>query len=267
MKHAHGTLHGIMTSVAMAMLAVVSPSCDGIFNGIYDEAPEEEKATMAGQLYVDASDWGEWHYIDLKAVGEAVAADPSFDPSSLWQSAAIPLEPTDAAGTENPYTGIYTYWYDVFGEGIGRNEFRDFYHTAAQPEPDDWTFAVHRNNVRTNGGAVARTEFRSFDELPADARELRTLEFVADEWNEKDVWSIQERMLLGLIGNQGIEINNVLSSWLTIDIPPMPPAFTHDGRVFILRLADGSLAALRLVDYQSATGTKCCLTIDYRYPL
>lgn len=74
-------------------------------------------------------------------------------------------------------------------------------------------------------------------------------------------------MLLGLIGNQGIDINSTLSSWLTIDIPPMPPAFTLDSRVYILRLDDGSLAALQLENYQSNTGTKCCLTIKYRYPL
>lgn len=121
--------------------------------------------------------------------------------------------------------------------------------------------------VRTNGGAVARTEFTDMEQLPSSRDFYEALEYTPDEWNEQDVWIIQDRMLSGLIGNQGIEINNVLSSWLRIDIPPMPPAFTPDTRVFVLRLRDGSYAALQLVDYQSQTGVKCCLTLKYKYPL
>lgn len=255
-----------ITFAVMAILMTGLSSCDGIFGGIYDEPPVENCETAAGQLYVDASKWGYWHYIDLKAVSREVLADPSFNPSSLWSHYAVPLEET--AGTAGEHApGIYTYWYDVFGQGISKNEYRDFYPTEPQPAPEEWTIAVHRNNVRTNGGAVARTGYHSFDELPEGTRWLDGLEFVPDEWNEKDVWTIQDRMLLGLIGNQGIEINSLLSSWLRIEIPPMPPAFTHGNDIFILRLADGSAAALQLEDYQSATGTKCCLTINYRYPL
>lgn len=259
----HPALLSLMSLTAAVLFGL--PSCSGIFSGVYDDPPEEERPTVAGQLYVDASSWTLWHYIDLRAVSDSVSASPSFNPSSLWRHFDIPLDPADTSG--DPAAGIYTYWYDVFGSGIARNEFREFYPTSPQPEPEDWTLAVHRNNVRTNRGAVALTAFRSFDELPSDPRDLGSLEFVADEWNEKDVWTIQDRMLLGLIGNQGITLNTCLSSWLTVDIPPMPPAFTLNGNVFILRLADGSMAALQLADYQSPTGTKCCLTINYRYPL
>lgn len=74
-------------------------------------------------------------------------------------------------------------------------------------------------------------------------------------------------MLLGIIGNQGTYINPVLSSWLLVDIPPMPPAFTLCSNVFIIRLPDDTFGALQLENYQSTEGTKCCLTINYRYPL
>lgn len=250
----------------MAILFGLS-SCSGIFENVYDNPPEEKTVTMVGQIYVNASDWSAWHYIDLQEVNEATAADPTFNPSSLWKHFEIPLENTGNALSDSNPPGIYTYWYDVFGEGISKNEYRDFYPTAAQQEPENWSIAVHRNNVRTNGGEVARTEYHSLDQLPDGTAWTETLKFVRDEWNQKDVWTIQDRMLLGLIGNQGIEINSCLSSWLEIAIPPMPPAFTHSDNVFVLRLADGSLAALQLENYQSATGTKCCLTINYMYPL
>lgn len=72
-------------------------------------------------------------------------------------------------------------------------------------------------------------------------------------------------MLNGLIGNQGIEINPVLSSWLTVSIPPIPPVFTLNNHVFIVRFSDGTHAALQLENYLSATGTKCCLAINIRF--
>lgn len=257
-------LPNITRLFAAVCATTVLTACNGLFDGVYDEP--EDKVTVAGQLYIDASSWLDWYYIDLNAVAEAVKADPAYNPSEAWVRSHIPTQQWDEApaGTK---TGIYTYWYDVFGEGIGKHEFRSFYPTEAQPEPESWTFAVHRNNVRTNGGAVAATTLTSLDQLPDDPAELAKLTFTPDKFNQTDVWTIQTQMLLGLIGNQGIEVNDVLSSWLKMSIPPVPPAFSMDGRVFVLRLADGTYAGLQLLDYQSTTGVKCCLTINYRYPL
>lgn len=256
-----------IVTAAAAILYGLS-SCNGILSNAYDEPEEKESVeTRAGQLYVDASEWGMWHYIDLKEVYEATENDAAVNPSALWKHYEIPITPVEQTEYGKDKPGIYTYWYDVFGEGISKNEFRDFYLTIAQPEPEKWSFAVHRNNVRTNGGEVARTDYHKFEDLPEGTSWTEKLKFHKDEWNEKDVWTIQERMLSGLIGNQGIEINNTLSAWLTIEIPPMPPAFTHNDEIFILKLADGSMAALQLENYLSSTGTKCCLTINYRYPL
>ncbi|MDE7403413.1 MAG: HmuY family protein [Muribaculaceae bacterium] len=250
-------------AVTVVMIMSLS-SCTGILTGIYDEPPTESRTTSAGQLYIDASDWTKWHYIDLKAVTDSIAENPSFNPSALWQTFDIPVaEVSDSARK----AGIYTYWYDVFGEGTGKYEFRSFYPTAAQEEPSEWTLAVHRNNVRTNGGAVWESPFVSLDELPEGSDWLRDINFTEDEWNQIDVWTLQEQMLLGLVGNQGIYINPILSRWLTMQIPPMPPVFSLNSSVFILRISDDSYAALQLADYMNNLGTKCHLTINYRYPL
>lgn len=139
--------------------------------------------------------------------------------------------------------------------------------TEMQSEPETWTFAVHRNNVRTNGCGVAVTNFDSLDQIPEDKSFLSGLDFTADVWNENEVWCIQDNMLLGFIGNQGITINPTLSSWLTVSLPPIPPAFTISRKVMIMCLPDKTYAALQLANYQSTAGVKCCLTINYRYPL
>lgn len=258
------TFRTLIIALCIPAVTVLS-GCNDILGGIYDEPAGEKHPTVAGELYIDASDWTKWHYIDLRALTEAVAADPEYNTSGVWVTMEIPVAEDPAATVDG--SGIYTYWYDVFGAGISVNEFRSFTPAAPQPQPEEWTFAVHRNNVRTNGCEAAATGLASLDELPEDAAFYNSQDFRADTWNQNEVWVIQDRMLLGLIGNQGIAVNDVLSSWLKIDIPPMPPAFTLDSEVFVLRLPDGSMGALQLVDYQSATGTKCCLSIKYRYPL
>ena len=251
------------------LTAVMLSGCEGIFIGVYDEPEVETGATTDGHLYRDASNWQEWHYIDLSAVAERVSAHTDFNTSSLWKTIEIPtLETWDEfPERNNEKTGIYTYWYDVFGEGISKLEYLGFTPTEFQPEPEHWTFAVHRNNVRTNGCLVAETDFTSLSQIPEDSDWISTLVFAPDEWTQTEVWTVQDRMLNGIIGNQGIYINKVLSSWLKMVIPPMPPVFEINRHVFILKLADGTFAALQLEDYMNSSGTKCCLSINYKYPL
>jgi len=244
---------------------VVLQSCNGILSGIYDEPQaDDDKQTIAGELYLNASDWKKWYYIDLPELNRMVLENPDFNTSSAWQEFDVPTEKLENSEGKS---GIYTYWYDVWGEGIGKFEFRSFRPTARQPEPENWSFAVHRNNVRTNNGAVAATSYKTLEELPEGTDFLSALNFEKDIWNETDVWIIQDEMLSGLIGNQGIFVSKTLSSWLRVDLPPIPPAFTLDSCVFILRLEDGTYAALRLTNYQSSSGLKCCLSIQYKYPL
>jgi hypothetical protein len=100
-----------------------------------------------------------------------------------------------------------------------------------------------------------------------DRSVFATLPFVADTWNETDVWTVQDRMLLGLVGNQKIKVNSELGQWLKLNIPPIPPTFTHNDHVFVIRFNDGTYAALRLKNYISSENVKCHLTIEYKYPL
>ena len=168
--------------------------------------------------------------------------------------------------TQGKKTGQYMYWFDVFGAGIKSNTFSYFTPTAEQTAPEEWTIAIHRNNVRTNGGAVLETNYTSMDQLPESSEAFRNMTFKEDEWTENEVWDSQEQMLLGYVPAQGIAVNRVLSSWLSIEIPPMPPSFSMNNHVFVLRLKDGSYAALQLENYLAPNGTKCYLTINYKYP-
>ena len=55
--------------MTLAMLSL--SACHGVLDDLYDE-PTEDVDIKEGQLYIDASSWTEWHYIDLKAVKDGV---------------------------------------------------------------------------------------------------------------------------------------------------------------------------------------------------
>lgn len=236
----------------LCMLTVLTAltACRDVLGGLYDD---EADAARGSELQVDASSWTDWYYVDL------TLPHPAF-------SEAYPIPTTKTGDDTGTGSAIVSYWYDVFGQGLSVHERRDAYATAPQAEPSRWTLAVHRNNVRTNGGAVCQTHYTSLSQLPPTSEAFADSLFVADAVSEHEVWTVQDRMLEGVIGNQRIAINPVLSGWLRLDIPPMPPRFTLDPHVFILRLADGTHAALRLQNYMNSAGRKCYLTIDYRYP-
>lgn len=263
--------------IAVAGICMMTlTACNGIFDDIYDQP--QQIVPAKGQLVIDATSWTNWYYVDLNLLHQLTVegdeeallkAQTEFAPYPIPMAATGDKDESaagHAAATQNRKPGQYMYWFDVFGAGIKNSTFSSFTPTSEQSEPEAWTFAVHRNNVRTNGGAVLETSYTSMDELPESSDAFRNMAFTEDEWTENEVWDNQDQMLMGYVPSQGIELNRVLSSWLSMDIPPMPPAFSMNNHVFILRLKDGSYAALQLENYLSPKGTKCYLTINYKYP-
>lgn len=273
------------------LLLPLLTSCNGIDLGVYDndkptqqdnpvietdttpdEDGTEKEVVVSGEIYIDASSWTDWYYVDLHDIHRQIVETGRF--SNTFPAYPIPLTATEDWDGKS---GVFFHWYDVWGEGLSINRksdetFYDMYgvsdiHTSKQPEPQEWDFAIHRDNVRTNGGAAYETSSQSMASIPS--RDLfESLPFTEDSWNETDVWTIQDYSLTGNVGDQAISINTVLSTWLSFYLPPIPPAFTYNGNVFILRMKDGRYAALRLKDYVNRdTGVKCCMTIEFKYPL
>lgn len=246
---------------ALGGLSLGLSGCEGCMDWVYDDPVSY--VSVDGELYIDASNWKKWYYVNLTDTA-AISTVLSSD---------IPSQATGETQTQAPsehLSGLYLYWFDAFGQGIQVNEFRSFTPTEAQTEsdPNAWTFAVHRNNVRTNPNlcfGVAESTLTDIDQ--ATEALASQLTYSPDEWSEKDVWCDQSQMLLALVPSQGIMVNKVLSNWLLLEIPPMPPSFQLNNHVFFIRMHNGTYAALQLVDYMSAEGVKCCLTIKYRYPL
>lgn len=250
--------------------AILSLSaCKDVFNNLYDDE-HQEVVLKEGQLYIDASSWTDWHYINLNATKDNVVkvgipVEPLTSEDAESSEDLDNSEPSANSEDSHP-SGIYTYWYDVFDKGLANHKYHSFTPTAPQPDPKNWHIAVHRNNARTNGGEVLETSYWMMEQLPESSEAFKDSTFTADVWNELDVWVVQDQMLQGYIGNQGIKVNPVLSSWLKVEIPPMPPLFTCNSHIFIVHFPDDTYAALQLENYMNNKGIKCCLTINYKYP-
>lgn len=267
---------GIVAKPFRLCLAVLFPliavSCNGLFSSVYDDADDNKTETTESQIIMDASSWQNWYYISFDSL-EALREQGDMAKLKYAQTHftpyPIPMTPTGDKTASHPAqgtTGLYTYWYDIFGLGLSKNEFRAFAPTATQAEPDHWDLAIHYANARTNGGAVLKTSYTSIDDLPASSADFSGTEFTPDEWSESDVWADQTEQLNKILGCQGININKVLSSWLQVEMKSLPPLFTLDSHVFLIRLKSGRYAAVQLKNYMDANGDKGILTINYKYP-
>ncbi len=261
------TLHAITCCCILSL----ATACNGMFDDVYDDSKDESQP-VDSQIYINASSWQNWYYISFDSLEQYRKAG---DTEALryhqthFTAYPIPMTTTGERTATHPAegtVGMYTYWYDVFGQGLSVNEFRAFTPTAAQAEPDHWDLAIHYNDVRTNGGAVLETNYTSIDDLPPSSADFSGTEFTPDEWSENIVWADQTEQLNKILGCQGIRINKVLSSWLKVEMKSLPPEFTLNNHVFIVRLANGRYAAVQLQNYLSSNGERCWLTINYRYP-
>ncbi len=133
-------------------------------------------------------------------------------------------------------------------------------------EPEKWDFAVHRYDTKTNSGRVMATSLTSL----AQAASLTSAP--AGEWTE-DIWTTNKitvdmsHMMDGYLVYDESFYNPTLSGWLNVDTSSMPPSYSMSDRVYLLELADGTHAAIKLVNYMYNAGVKGFMTIDYIYPL
>jgi len=131
--------------------------------------------------------------------------------------------------------------------------------------PSEWDFALHRYNCKTNGGACMETSFSTIDALTTAIADGT---FTADDCtftaDTDSVISVDmSQMMQGIIGYADSPVNKVLSHWMTLDTSVMPPTYTTSDKVYILRRADGTYAAIRFTDYSNAKGATGYISFDY----
>ncbi len=112
--------------------------------------------------------------------------------------------------------------------------------------PEEWTFALHRYDCKTNGGAALETGFTSLDELRAalvaGSYSVRDKAFVED--TEDSIAIDMSHMMDSLLIYAPSMLNKELGKWLDVDISVMPPIYTPSGRTYIIRTREGEYAAV-----------------------
>ena len=227
--------------------------CNGMFDGIYDEPTSDEAlqmgfnpTTQEGRytLILDARNYDEWIYLDLHRL--AIERHPipatltgEWDGRSVWAR------------------------YNVQGSRYTLLEERQ---VDTQAEPEQWDLALHHFDVRTNGGSVLQTGYTSVDALPQSAANFASEEFRPDEWTRHQCIVDFSGMFDYNIWYQASPVNLVLSDWVRMDFSTPPPKYEASRRVYLLRMQDGTVAALHMKSYMSEAGTKGILTIDVKYP-
>lgn len=137
---------------------------------------------------------------------------------------------------------------------------------VGEEAPDSWSFAVHRYDTKTNGGAVLETEFPDIPAL-TDAGLLPAGTYTPDRFATDRIAVDMSGMMAGIIKYAESDYNDVLSRWLDVDTSTMPPVYTLSGKVYLLRMNDGTLAAIRLENFVNDENIKGYMTIRYLYPV
>ncbi len=242
-------------AIVFCLASMLVAGCDGIFDGIYDEPVADADLQLgfndSGRpgrftILLDARDYDRWLYLDLhkrtiETMPVPTALTDEWDGRSTWAR------------------------YNVVGSRYTLLEEKP---VDTQAEPAEWDLAIHHFDVRTNGGAVLRTDYASVDDVPEPLDAVGVGEdFIADTWTRHQCIVDLSSMFDRNIWFQASMVNPVLTEWVKMDFSTPPPKYEASRRVYLLRMADGSVAALQLKSYMSEAGTKGFLTIDVRYPL
>lgn len=205
------------SAFVICMVAALFCSCEGIIGGIYEQ-PEElptygfiKSEGNSGTIYIDATDYTRWTYIDLKR--------KRIDSSNILKG-------------ENP--------------------------------PMEWDFAIHRYDVRTNNGSASETDYTSLEQLETEGIPSNSI-FTSDTLSR--IVLDMSGMMDGIIVYDTCLVNKVLCKWLDVNTSQMPPIYTLSNKPYLLRLSDGTCAALLFSNFCSSSNEKGFLTIQYIYPL
>lgn len=241
--------------VVALILALLTVSCDGLFEGIYDKVPDDE---AGGNGLVVDSETNTIHIVDLKTTDFGTWIYLDLHKRQFTDTIKIP-------------TTLTSKWDGKSGIGYkhGLNDWMtdiSFMKTDAQHDAEHWDIAIHHFDLKTNGGAAYETEYTSLEQLPETSEAFRDKEFVEDEWTDHQVLYDLGGMLNYDIGYQQSYVNMVLSRWVTMDFATPPPIYSVSDRVYIIRLKDGTYAAMKLINYMKPSGAKGYMTFDIIYP-
>ena len=212
------------TYLTMAATAICLAACSDDSNG--DTPTEPVKDTMT----VNASDYGTWTYIDLKTGQTETVRD--FNAWNYLTDGAV-VSTTPAQGSEA----------DI---------------------KIDWQIAIHRYDIRTNGGAAIATTETEFSKVTT----FPTTGYTEDATVTNTIITDMSGMMDSKIGYAATgKQNDVLNQWLKKTATGAMPPYVYEptNLIYVVRCKDGSYAKLKFTDNTNAEGKSGYVTFSYEY--
>ncbi len=125
--------------------------------------------------------------------------------------------------------------------------------------PAKWDIALHRGDVKTNGGSALKTDVTKLSELT----QVPSGKFVSDTLTF-DVVVVEADLMQEIMTYDTTEVNLELGSWVRRS--GMPPVYTVAPQVYVVRTKDGKHAKIRFSSYKSAMDKAGHATFSYEYP-
>ena len=135
---------------------------------------------------------------------------------------------------------------------------------SGNPEPQNWDVALHRYDAKILGEGAMETKFTELAVF-VNSGKIPSGDFVADVPGKVTV--DMSGMMEGVIKTVDSPVNLELAKWLDVDTSTMPPIYTLSNKVYLVKLKDGTIAAVKLKDFRNKKFDKGFLTIDYIYPV
>ena len=248
----------LLSFLCWPMLLLGVSACEGILGSLYDNPPAEDRVREGfsvrdaeqhiQRLYVDVVSYKDWVYVDLHRRTTARTAAPSALTGAWDGRSGVSYHQVELPSTFH---------------------FSELLKTDSLVAPAEWDLVLHHYDVGTNGGGAFETHFTRLEDLPREGEARAALlrsTFAADTWSDHRCYEDLTGIYNYYIGYRNARTNEVLSRWMDMNVSNPPPTYTTSGRVYLLRLADGTYAALHFKDYMNAAGAKGFVTLDYIYP-
>lgn len=184
-------------------------------------------ASAIRTIMVDASDYTKWTYFSF--------TDGVVATYTIYQDAN-----GDADGTV----------VDENGNAINENNF-------------SWDIALHREDIRTNGGAALNTNKTDL----ASVTTIPTTGYTQDAATDSTVIVDMSGMMQGIIKYSPSKLNPVLRGWLTKDLSTMPPVYTIHNWVYIIQNKNGKYVKIQFTDRTNDENVSGHITFTYEYPV
>ncbi len=111
----------------------------------------------------------------------------------------------------------------------------------------DWDIAIHKYDIRTNGGLVKKLTTTDLDAVNTENLPVES-EMVADELGS--VMADMSNMQLGFVGFQEVKLNKELGGWVTAEPTGTMPPYTYklNDNVFVVKI-DGKVWKMKFMAY------------------